>query len=413
VKVLLLQGHEPIAPTQGIDSHAGANGPSEQHGPDFTDREDFGRALRAPFVDESGANRWRYTLRKFARTHNHTMTLLRTRVIPAIVMTLVAAVALLVFRREPEASWLRVDAPSVIVVGEPFIATVTLLEPADGAFLDVDLHGKDARKSSLRVVAAGQTQAVAGGQRTFRFALVLRERPDVALVHAVIYLSRSGQWSDAFRVARSDSLGVIRGTPGAAAIVVRPLTVHDQKEDPAIEVADSPFLRAAIAALWLGAGGVAAAASRRSAPATAAGVFIVLCVVLAVWEAFAAGTWITEQARTLARAAGLYEERRIVQQVTTVALACVFGLLAAFGLRRSRRQLPGLALAGMALYAGASLADMLSLHEVDRVLATKIGAWSLAGLLRLAGACAAAAGAVRLAHKGYKTNRNGHELVDR
>lgn len=338
------------------------------------------------------------------------MTLLRTRVIPAIFVTFVAAVALLVFRREPEAAWLRVDAPSVIVVDEPFIATVTLLEPADGAFLDFDLHGKDARKSSLRVVAAGQTQAISGGQRTFRFPLVLRERPDVARVHAVIYLSRSEQWSDAFRVASSDSIDVIRGTPSAADIVLRPLMVHDQKEDPAIEVANPPLLRATIVALWLGAGGVAAAASRRSAPATAAGLFIVLCVVLAAWEALAAGTWIADQARPLARTAGLYEERRTVQQVTTVALAGVFGLLAAVGLRRSRRQFSGLALAGMALYAVVSLVDMLSLHEVDRLLATKIGVWPLAGVLRLTGACAAVAGAARRAWKGYPTNRNGREL---
>jgi hypothetical protein len=341
------------------------------------------------------------------------MTLLRTRVIPAIFVTLVSAVALLVFRREPEASWLRADAPSAIVVGEPFIATVTLLEPADGAFLDVDLHGKDAHKSSLRVVAAGQIQAVVGGQRTFRFPLVLRERPDVAHVHAIIYLSRSEHWSDAFRVASSDSLDAIRGTPRAADIVVRPLKVHDQKEDPAIEVANPPLLRTAIVVLWLGAGGVAAAASRRSTPATAAGLFIVLCVVLAAWEALAAGTWIADQARPLARAAGLYQERRIVQQVTTVALAGVFGLLAAVGLRRSRRQLPGLALAGMALYAVVSLADMLSLHEVDHLLATKIGVWPLAGVLRLAGASAAAAGAARRAWKGDSTNRNGRELDNR
>jgi hypothetical protein len=107
------------------------------------------------------------------------MSLLRTRLIPAIIISLVAAIALLVFRREPEPSWLRVEAPSAIVVGEPFIATVTLLEPADGAYLDFDLHGKDARKHSLGFVAAGQPQAVKGGQRTFRFTLMLRERPEV------------------------------------------------------------------------------------------------------------------------------------------------------------------------------------------------------------------------------------------
>lgn len=344
-----------------------------------------------------------------AREGNRTMTLLRARVVPAIVVTLVAAVALLVFRTEPEAAWLRVDAPSAIVVGEPFIATVILLEPADGAFLAFDLHGNDARKNPLRVVAAGKTQAVAGGQRTFSFTLMLHQRPDVSQVNAIIYLSRSGQWGDAFRVVRSDFLDVIRGTPRAADIVVRPLPVHDQKEEPAIEIANPPVLRAAIAALWASAAFVAAAALRRSAPGSAMGLFIVLCLVLAAWETLDAGTWIAGQARPLARAAGLYEGRRIVQQVTTVTLVGVVGLLAAVGLRRSRRRIPGLALAGMALYAVASLADMLSLHEVDHLLATEIGTWPLAGVLRLAGACAAAAGAASRAWKGHATTRSGRD----
>jgi hypothetical protein len=309
-----------------------------------------------------------------------------------------------VFRSEPEAAWLRVDAPSVIVVGEPFIATVTLLEPAEGAFLELDLHGETARRSPLRVVAAGTAQMVAGGQRTFSFTLVLRERPEVARVHAIIYLSRSGRWSDVFRVARSDSLDVIRGTPRAADVVVRPLRVHDQKEYPAIEVANPAALRAAIAALWLGAALVAAvAASRRPTPGSAAGLFVVLCLVLAAWEALAAGTWVADQVRALARTAGVYEERRIVQQVTTVALVGVIGLLAAVAVRRARRPLPALALAGMALYGAVSLADMFSLHEVDRLLAAPIGAWPLAGVLRLAGACAAAAAAAGRAWKGAPT----------
>jgi hypothetical protein len=239
---------------------------------------------------------------------------------------------------------------------------------------------------------------------------VLRERTDVAVVRAVIYLSRSELWSDAFRVAGSDWLDVIRGTPRAVDIVVRPMSVHDQKDEPAIEVTNPPFLRMTIAAIWLGAGGFAAAASRRAAPATATGLIIVLCLVLAAWEALAAGTWVADQARTLARAAGLYEERRIVQQVTTVGLVGFFGLLVAVDLRRSPPKLPGLALAGMALYAVASLADMLSLHEVDRLLATKIGAWPLAGVLRLTGACAVLAGAARHVCKGYRANRNRREV---
>ncbi len=329
------------------------------------------------------------------------MTLLRTRVIPAIVVTLVGAVALLVFRSAPEAAWLRVDAPAVIVAGAPFIATVTLLEPADGAFLELDLHGETARRDPLRVVAAATAQVVGNGQRTYSFTLVLREQPDVARGHAIVYLSRSGRWSDAFRVARSDSVDVVRGTPRAADLVARPLRVHDQEASPAIEVVDPAVLRAAIAALWLIAAAAAAfAASRRpTMPGAAAGGFVVLCLVLAAWEALAAGPWIAEQVRALARAAGVYEQRRIVQQLTTVALVGTLGLLVALAVRRPRRPLPALALAGMALYAAVSLAGMFSLHEVDRLLAAPIGTWPLAGVLRLAGACAAAAGAAGRAWK--------------
>jgi hypothetical protein len=338
-----------------------------------------------------------------AVTERH-LTLLRTRVTPAIVVALVAAVAFLVFRSEPEAAWLRVDAPSVIVVGEPFIATVTLLEPADGAFLELDLHGETARRNPLPVVAAGTARAVGSGQRTFSVTLVLRERPEVARVHAIVYLSRSERWSDAFRVAKSDSLDVVRGRPRAADLVARPLRVHDQMERPTVEVVDPAELRAAIAALWLFAAGLAAvAAARRPTPGAsgaAAGWFVVLCLGLAAWEALAAGTWIADQVRALARAAGVYEERRIVQQLTTVALVGLIGLLAAIGVRRARRPLPALALAGMALYGAVSLADMFSLHEVDRLLAAPVGAWPLAGVLRLGGACAAAAGAAGRAWKG-------------
>jgi hypothetical protein len=324
------------------------------------------------------------------------MTLPRARVIPAIVAAIVAVVAFLVFRGEPEAAWLRVEAPAVIVAGEPFVATVTLLEPADGALLDVDLHASEAGEGPVRVVAAGAPRAVAGGQRTFRFALVLREPIDVARVHAIVFLSRSGQWGDAFRVARSESLAVVRGTPRAEDLVARPLRVHDPHGAAAIGFATAPLVRTAIAALWLGAALVAARTWRRATPGAAAGGFVVACLALAAWEALAAGPWLSDHARPLARAAGLYDGRRIAQQMGTIALAGGIGVLALIALRRAQ-WLPGLALAGIALYAVVALAGMLSLHEVDRLLASGIGPWPLADVLRLAGAGAAVVAAARRA----------------
>lgn len=320
------------------------------------------------------------------------MPALRTHALAAIVVALVVAVAVFVFRNEPEAAWLRVDASAAVRAGEPFVVTVTLLEPADGAFLGVDLHATGASDRHVRVVAAGTSQAVGGGQRTFRFALVPREPFDVARVHAIVFLSRSGPWSDAFRVARSESLAVVRGTPRTQDRVARPLRVHDQDGTAATDVATAPLVRTAIAALWLGAAFVAGRTWRKATPGTAAAVFVVVCLALAAWEGLAAGAWLSDHARPLARAAGLYDGRRIVQQLATIALAGGIGVLALVALRRAQWP-PGLALAGIALYAVVALAGMLSLHEVDRLLASAVGPWPLADVLRLAGAATAAAAA--------------------
>lgn len=321
------------------------------------------------------------------------MPALRTRVVATIVATFVAAVAVFVFRGEPDATWLRLDAPAAVVAGEPFVVTVTLLEPAGGAFLGVDLHATGASGAPVRVVAAGQAQAVAGTQRTFRFALVLRDAPtDVARVHAIVFLSRSAQWQDAFRVARSDALAVVGSSPRAGDGVARPLRVHDPEDAAAIGIATEPLVRAAISALWLGAAIVSVRTWRRWTPGASAAGFVAVCVALAAWEALAAGPWLSDHARPLARAAGLYEGRRIAQQLATIALAGGIGVLALVALRRAQ-WLPGLALAGIALYAVVAMAHVFSLHEIDRLLAIGIGPWPLADLLRLAGAGAAVVGA--------------------
>jgi hypothetical protein len=321
---------------------------------------------------------------------------LRTRVIPTAVLAGLVLLAAFVFHEQPPAAWLRVDAPTAVVVGQPFVATVTLTEPMDGVFLDFDLHGQDAKKKPLRCVAAGKSQAVSAGTRTYTFTLVLRDRPDVERAHAVIYLSTTGQWRDCIRSVRSDPIRVVRGVATAEDARIAELVVRDQLEDPAIEIPNPPAARAAIALIWFIGAVLAGLAWRRGESPRGVPVLPMLFLAIALWEATDAGAWIESSARSLVQSADLYEERRGFQQVATLAAALCAGALAVLGLRRTRRRVSGLTVAAVSIYGAVELGAMLSLHEIDRVLAASWGPVCIAIVLRALAACIAAAG---IAHR--------------
>ena len=319
---------------------------------------------------------------------------LRSHVLPVAILVLAIGLAVLILRDEPPATWLTVRAPASVQVDQPFVATVTLADPMDGSHLDFDLHGQDARHRPLRCVAAGTSAPISSLKHKYTFTLTLRDRPDLDRVHAVIYLSRTGSWGDQFRVARSETFSVVRAGQGVMATqsAVVPLLVHDQFEDPAIDVPNPPAVRLLGFLLWATAAVSAGLVWRRLPSPRGWPLVALVFAAMALWEMAAAGATLADLARRAAQANDVYEMRRGFQQVATAAALGLLGVVAAVGIRRSRRPLPALALAGIGLYAVVTLAAMLSLHEVDRVLAWSVGPWPLAAVLRLAAACAAAGG---------------------
>jgi len=317
---------------------------------------------------------------------------LRSHLLPVAILVVAAGLAVLILHDEPPATWLTVRAPAGVHVDQPFIATVTLLDPVDGTFLDFDLHGQDARHRSLRRIAAGTSAPVSSARHEYAFVLTLGDRPDLDRVHAVIYLSRTGSWSDRFRVAHSEVLSVVRAAPGAMATqgAAVPLVVREQIEDPAIDVPNPPAVRLLGLLLWGGAAVGAGFAWRRVPPPRGWPLVALAFAALAAWEVTAASVALADLARHVAQANDVYEARRGFQQIATATALVLLGVVAAVGIRRSRRPIPAFALAGIGLYAVVALAGMLSLHEVDRVLAWAVGPWPLAAVLRLGAACAAA-----------------------
>ena len=71
--------------------------------------------------------------------------------------------------------------------------------------LHVHIHVTGPSDSPVRVDPARTKQAFSGAQRSYNFALALRDRPHHARVHAIVNHTRSPQWGDAFLVARSDT----------------------------------------------------------------------------------------------------------------------------------------------------------------------------------------------------------------
>ncbi|MBE2213556.1 MAG: hypothetical protein IAE82_06770 [Opitutaceae bacterium] len=323
------------------------------------------------------------------------MSRVRTLLLPAAIAAGVVAVAVYVFREAPPAAWLRVDAPTAVVVAQPFVATVTLAEPRDGLFLNFDLHGRDARRHPLRVVAAGSSQAVVAQSHCYTFSLIVPGRPDLADAHAVIYVSTTGHWADRVQVAHSKSLQVVWAVPDDMDTQVAPLIIHDQQSNPKIELSSPPAVRIAISALWAAGAWVAIGGWRRRPIPRGIPALAAICLGLALWEAFALGAWIGEAARTFAQAADVYEDRRSFQQFATMGTVCALGGLAALGLRRSRPRMPAATLAGIVGYGATEFAAMLSLHEIDAVLATAFGPLSAAAALRALAAALALTGIAR------------------
>jgi len=322
------------------------------------------------------------------------VTRLRTLILPAVIAAIVVGVGIVLSGKGPPAPWLRVDAPGAMSVGRPFVATVTLLEPLDGLFLNFDLHGLDARRNPLHCVVAGPSEAVVAGKSTYAFTLVLSERPDVDRVHAVVFLSRTGRWGDMVRVARSESFPVVRGASDHASGRVAPLAVYDPAKEPVIDVPNPPAARALIALIWL-VGAVTAGVTWRRTPASrTAPALVVLCIFLVFWEGMAAGAWIEAASRAAARSSGVYQLRQTFQQFATLVVVLAVGVGAAVGLRRRRRSMSTLILSGLALYGAVTVAGMLSFHEIDRVLAFSCGGAPMAVVLRGLGSGLATAGLI-------------------
>ncbi len=287
----------------------------------------------------------------------------------------------IITRPKPPAEWLRVEAPTQITPGEPVTLRVIPDGLESGLFLNLDLHGTTNRHRPLRVVRSGRPQRINDGQ-PLEFRLTASTRPDLAEVHAIIYASPTGGWSDHVRVAKSEPIPVETATTSDRKL--SPLRVHDHTPDPEIPRVELPGLRWLLVMLWLIVTGVLVARFRKpDAEAGRGGTLALLGATMgiAVSEILRFEPFASELARQFARKYGFYDGRLLPQQIAIVVTAVVVAALAACILFKARNRRLVLGLLGHAAIATAAI---LSLHEVDALLYTTFGGAPVEQLAKMA-----------------------------
>jgi len=175
----------------------------------------------------------------------------------------------------------------------------------------------------------------------------------------------------------------------------------------AVPVPQSALLRYVIAALWLCAALAVLAAGRKK---SALG-FSAAAMAAALWEMLNAGALAGNLLRGLATAAGLYMDRHVPQQTMTVILIILLAAAILFILLCISARTEAVIWTALILCWGTSFAGVMSLHEVDSMLAAGIGGIQAGQALKFAcaAACVCAALSVLL-RKRSAMRRHGPEV---
>lgn len=305
------------------------------------------------------------------------------QVLFAIGLLLVAAGTWwLLTRPKPQAEWLRVEAPSQIAPGETVTLRITPLGLDENLLLNADLHGTTNRQRPLRVVGHGRPQRAGPPGQSFNFLLPVSARTDLASVHAIIYVSPTGSWSDRVRIAKSEPIPIKAGA--ASNRELRLIRTHEHTPDPEIPRVELPGVRWLLVMLWFVVTGVLVARLKNSPDAAwrrRALAPITACLAIMLSEIFHLEPVASDAARQLALKYGFYDGRLLPQQIAIVGAVVIVAALATFILFKTRHRRLVLGLLG---YAGIVATATLSLHETDRLLYTTLGGTPVEQLAKLA-----------------------------
>lgn len=282
-------------------------------------------------------------------------------------------------RPKPQADWVRVEAPSRAALGETVTLRITPHGLAGDLLLNADFHGTDLNHRPLRVLSHGRPQRVGTSGLALEFKLSVPGRTDLADVHAIIYVSPTGRWSDRVRVAKSEPIPVKTGA--ATNRELHPLRVHEHTPDPETPRVELPGARGLLVMLWLVVAGVLAVRLKQTSERNRQLALIMACLAIVLSEILLLESTLAQAARQLALKHGLYDGRILPQQIAIVVAVVAVAALAIFILFKARNRRLVL---GLLAHSAIATAAILSLHEIDALLYATLGGTPVEQLAKLA-----------------------------
>lgn len=283
----------------------------------------------------------------------------------ALLLALAAAVWWGLDRLELRPNWLQVEAPRVAVVGQPLPFRVHLMPLKEPTRLCADIHGGTRRDAFVKYLATGGSKPVGKEGGSFDFEIIVPSRPELRFLAGVFYLSPTGDWHD-HTLAAGTMLIPVSGNPGGKVVMrLEPLTTQPSGGGNTNDSHVSAAPRWLTALLFLFAAALAWRGSLSGRGDRWWRMLVIAIALASLWELFGLESWLTSQARTIARASDLYYPRAIFQRAV-VSLAIVGSIsfwLFIPRLSRSRR-LPVIA---FALYAAIALVNLVSWHPIDQI----------------------------------------------
>lgn len=297
-------------------------------------------------------------------------------------------------RPPPAAKWLEAEAPPAAAAGEAFPARLRIVRlppgiPPDPLQVSVHLHARSLWGGWHYVAEAKPQPMVAG--RWLRFDVPVPPDVDLYRAFVLVFLSPDGQWDNRVYYMRSRIFRVhpaALGTPKQ----MKPLVFLDRGPVYPPPRVDSAAARFAIALGWLAC---ALAWWRRMRPLhRAASVLAALALAASVGHIFSAGSALAGAVRSFVIAHGWYELRYGYQQILTLAALFAAGALVIMAWKRMRTVPLRLGIAGLGLYAAVTLAALVSMHEMDALLAVPLLSVPLLQVVQLSAVALALLGAL-------------------
>ncbi len=275
---------------------------------------------------------------------------------------------------EPQAEWLKVEAPQWVKAGGTLPLRLHLAPQKQPCKLNVDLNWSKTHNVSEGLLSIGGTKAVGLQGGSFDFNIPVPPKNGIRYVKAVIYLSPNGKWYSHTQAATTDYISVQLTGNQIQVVPMKPLKVEPLKKAPEVRPRSQLITRLPVALLFLMTAilwhkGLSSWANKIELGATNRFWHILTVALLfaCLWELFNLETVLGDKARALARAGDFYYSRAIFQKaiISTVAAATVLFLAWLVIVRHPCR----FWLACFGIYLGLATVNLLSLHAVDSVLA--------------------------------------------